>query len=877
MSPEARGSLLRFLRAAAVAAAVVLLAKSLVLDLPSAPLPGHAGDRYQVYADPGEAVLHGLGNEVSGTDVSARMPLSSVGAALLAEHLPGPGALWRMLTTLLAAAGVLALATLALSPGHALLALILFLLAGSGAWDYPQAPYALLLLTVAGALAWRAREPTLARSLMLGACIGGTLLFRSPLALFPPVLVLVELVARRGGTREDRLSWTALLCVPYLCLVPVWVMNWSAHGQWIPFEFGPMDVNVVTGAAGLVPTVTGDWGAVIPGAPDISRSGAALAWAFGEVLRHPLRYAASVAARVVYAASLHPLLVMLAFTGAWLHRRRPEIRQVGLLAVYFIAIHCLMSVRRDYFIPLWPLLAVLAVPVPCGERDGRADRVAARWTRAASLATAAAALCCMALVSAFPVRAARSAKDPLGALSSSGDAWLLQRRARLLARQGRAREALRDYAAALRLRPTDPDIRLEHGWILLTLGKAGAWRNYRPVWDEGDLSVDSHALLSARIHLVRSLGWSRLGLGERAAEELGLALEAWRDQAAVDRVRTPREAAMLDGMRSAAAESFVRAAVEGLGVPLAAPDRRALVAGLLSFTPEGGTNRILLASAALKAQDAGLALKALGTSDVRDLGPRAAGELAALCARAGDRAGALRILRRLEEGTPADPDGLLGLAATAQAAGDCLLAGRFLARAEAGGDMSRIAAIFEACGAPDRAQEVFARQLDRSPEPGLWIARAALSRRSGRRDEARSFLEQARALDPGEKTARAAAAAYLSWGDYERALGVLEPLARGEAPSAELLRDIGVCESLAGRKDAARRDLEAALLKAPGLLSAALSLAALHVSAGRPREALEVYERVLRSEPRPDEAVLRDTVLESRAELLGKTRRIQGP
>jgi hypothetical protein len=262
------------------------------------------------YSDAGEALLQSL--PVEGVRVSAHMPLASLLHALHSHRQsPAAAALWMrgyaaLLTSLIYWLGWM----LGGVPG-AMLAVVAALA------DPSRAPtlgylayffYTILILLVAGMLAWRGRSPSWKSSLWLGAAIGVSLLFRSSLAFFGPALAIFEAWAYRRSWRASRGTVLALCVVPYLFLTPWLRMNWLLQHRIVPFEDGQADCNIVTGALGIVPTITENWEALID-APlvDHSSSGV-LRWAAREVLRHPWRYARSVAARVGYVVSLHPIL-----------------------------------------------------------------------------------------------------------------------------------------------------------------------------------------------------------------------------------------------------------------------------------------------------------------------------------------------------------------------------------------------------------------------------------------------------------------------------------------------------------------------------------------------------------------------------------------
>lgn len=103
--------------------------------------------------------------------------------------------------------------------------------------------------------------------------------------------------------------------------------------------------------------------------------------------------------------------------------------------------------------------------------------------------------------------------------------------------------------------------------------------------------------------------------------------------------------------------------------------------------------------------------------------------------------------------------------------------------------------------------------------------------------------------------------------DYPAALALLEGLIRQEPGAARYWKDLGVSRYLSGDAVRAVQDLEQALALDPSLLSAALSLGAIHKKEGRPGQALAVYDRALRIKSRGAEAAQRPQLQAARDEL----------
>ncbi|MBI5208870.1 MAG: hypothetical protein HY927_02725 [Elusimicrobia bacterium] len=528
-------------------------------DLQSPFLDGYV---YEQYTESGEGLLHGI---PPSRGLSPRMPLSSVWGALLFER---GGLAWRQawpsLEILLVALLVYALnavtGRMALGLAGALAFCLWAAAAPAATWvDHPQPGYAALIMLVACLQAWRARAPTVGRSVLLGLGLGVSILYRSPLILFGPVLVLYELVAvYRCSPRACWRTHLPLLAVPPLCLAPWVATNAMLGRQPFGFEGGAMYGNVITGALGIVQTMQYGMQEVFERAP--THSGAAvLAWAADAVLRHPQRYAAAVVRRLASVASMQPVLVGLAGASLLCGFRRPAVAQPALLAAYFVGIHCLMSIREAYFLPLWPLLAGLAaawlapVAARLRRRGGRSGG-GRRWAALAEAAgkgsltrRAAAGMVMAAFLPALALagytaakaigyaRAARSASwSAPGALDAAvedapRDGWLLARRGRLRAEQGDYRRAAEDCRASVALQPWRVDRHIDFVWLRMLEGRVRPLRGFRPPWPrEGYRSPEGYDYLEARLRLARFAGAWRAGRRQEARAELFAALGIWQ-------------------------------------------------------------------------------------------------------------------------------------------------------------------------------------------------------------------------------------------------------------------------------------------------------------------------------------------------------------
>lgn len=354
------------MRAAALAAAA-LLCWALADVSPALYRPGEAIDTDVFHS--GEMLLHGI--KYRATTENYHLPLSSVSSALLHNHVPpGDGGLRRRVSAAAAFALLLALGVELGAPWHGFLgaALLLFFsrfplpvtLAGSwhGHWGHLQSFFALLVLAAAGLMARYLRAPSRAGAWAVALALGTTLLYRSTLVFFPPLLALLYgATLKRAPSRGDWKTMAVLVLAPYAFLLPWAASNWAVHGRFIPLEDGEAAPIIVGGVLGAVEK---EW-ARVPDALGITARGTAetLLWALGKIAADPAAYLAGYVRRLYFIFLLNPLLFIFAGLAFWFNRRSRAFQAVGLLCAYWVLAHACMSMLREYFDPLWPLLAEL--------------------------------------------------------------------------------------------------------------------------------------------------------------------------------------------------------------------------------------------------------------------------------------------------------------------------------------------------------------------------------------------------------------------------------------------------------------------------------------------------------------------------------------
>ncbi|HXT01838.1 MAG TPA: tetratricopeptide repeat protein [Elusimicrobiota bacterium] len=808
------------------------------------------------HVEPGDALLHGVPVE----RVALAMPFYSVPNAVVCDHLSsGAAAAVRSAAVLAGAALVLALGTFLFSAPCGAGAALVYACLPSSSDVGERWLYCLAVLFVAYFLVRRTRAPSWRGTALLGAACGASLLVLSPLFLFPLLLVLVEWRRNRGGPARLR-DTAALLVIPFLFLIPWAFMNWRLTGRLVLFEDGRADNNIITGALGYVRTMgTGDARA-LAGVP---AGQSALAWALGEVARHPLRFLGAFVARLYAAAALHPVLAAAAPVSVWLSRRREDCRQLALLAAYFAAIHCLMPVQKDYFDPLWPLLAVLAagLAAPLTRRaPARTEALIAPLAGTAFALMLAAQFLVLVLVAAYPARAANAGALDRALVSDPGDPWLWSRRGIRRLNEGDSAGAVQDFARAYELDP-QADRRTRRDWALLISGGPGA-----RVWAAAPSGTGRMYLRSC---VLRAIYLAREGRSLEASSELKTARAAERaaDTVTSDLPQTVVEvvASWPAPLRPALVESL-------LGIPdlfhtiedgpgMNGDDgfvRMYLRGSVLRAIRLSGEGRRAEASSTLEAARAAARSAGSATSGL----PRAVVEAVA-SAPAPQRSGLVEDLVRIprffwmfEDGLPSKGEVLATLASEMDDPDHALAVMKRAALARPGDafrfiDLAVRAAKGKRRGTARESLLLAERLLGPGAGPAAWLARAEVSAALGDREEARAAADRARAgvLDEGEL--RRLSYVYQEAGRNALALDVANARVRALPGDARWRNDRGVLRGLRGDLDGAADDFKSAISLDPGLLEAYFSLGSLQASRGRREEALATFAAAL-SRPRRD-------------------------
>jgi len=324
---------------------------------------------------------------------------------------------------------VYALSALMHSRKAGVLAVLLACIYFAGFDMYGDLEQRLLAITVLGFAFYGALDemrPSMFAKIAAGVMLGCGFLVRSTMALFPFFWVGYRLLtAPEGGRRACLKGMLPTLYIPYLMLLPWIVYVRLVTGDWVLFERGRAAANIIAGAVGMVGTAEMNY-SVIARLRGFHTGDSVLFWALRQVCSHPAVYMQAVADRTGEVFLLHPVLLVCAFAGALLCRKNPAARILALLAGYLLVMHCLMAIEPRYFIPLWLVCVPLAAVFSVGWMAS-GPQVLSGLAAVPCAVVFACALFTMALLAAYPVRAARDDGDIVSQALGSRDYWLWKR------------------------------------------------------------------------------------------------------------------------------------------------------------------------------------------------------------------------------------------------------------------------------------------------------------------------------------------------------------------------------------------------------------------------------------------------------------------
>ncbi len=306
----------------------------------------------------GGALLYGL----PGDGLFGFMPLAEIIQGLIDSTI---GWLPRIMVPLMTAILVIAGATATERPARPIalvvLAAAIFWLpytALVSTYDTEQFLYGSTILLFALALADEAG--TAKSRWRIGTAFALCICVRSPMLPFLPLLLLWRLTWS-GGWRKPGifLKEEALpMLGPAAAVLCLWSgVSLATTGRLSPPEGMRAASNVISGAMGFVGTIEGDYRDLA----GISYTDNPYMWALEHILQNPLPYLRAIPLRALVAFNVAPVTSCMAIAGMVLFRSMPFYRAAGFITLYFLCVHCAMSVEGRYFSALLPLISATAL------------------------------------------------------------------------------------------------------------------------------------------------------------------------------------------------------------------------------------------------------------------------------------------------------------------------------------------------------------------------------------------------------------------------------------------------------------------------------------------------------------------------------------
>lgn len=227
--------------------------------------------------------------------------------------------------------------------------------------------YSLLLLGTACSLAFWTLRPSRLSALGAALAIGTSLNCRSPLALFP--LVLLAACLFRATLRERLAGQGRLILLTFWIPLAPWIVrNYIHFRAFIPLERHAATYNFFTASEGML----GGWSRedsyslaevgdrTMGGMNQFEKNQALWERALANVISRPGTYVRSSLKRLFHILNLHPLATALALIGLGASWNNPGAYVLAVFAAYFIVVHALLAVEARYLVPLQPLMGLLS-------------------------------------------------------------------------------------------------------------------------------------------------------------------------------------------------------------------------------------------------------------------------------------------------------------------------------------------------------------------------------------------------------------------------------------------------------------------------------------------------------------------------------------
>lgn len=223
--------------------------------------------------------------------------------------------------------------------------------------------YGFLVLAVGFASVLWAAKPGDRTAGLLGFFTGVSLMCRSVLFLFLPVL-LAAFWARKKFHIGRRSHGAMMLAAAFVLLLPWIARNAYQFRSFTPFESKVVEKNLLTAAAGNLQYTLEDYTNLVEkthcAAATKDRVECVVDAALEIISAHPGRFFLSSLARLKWAVGLHGWIWLMALFALAANRNDTKTYALGVLCAYFLAVHAPFALVPRYFDPLLPCLLVLA-------------------------------------------------------------------------------------------------------------------------------------------------------------------------------------------------------------------------------------------------------------------------------------------------------------------------------------------------------------------------------------------------------------------------------------------------------------------------------------------------------------------------------------
>jgi Tfp pilus assembly protein PilF len=357
--------------------------------------------------------------------------------------------------------------------------------------DIEQFTYSAVILFFANVLVYGFADRR-RRDTAIGLACGATLLVKSMMIPFPALYLLWT--AKGKIFNREAASRAVLLFGGAAIVIFVWgTAQFADKHQPVFLDSIRGESNIITGALGITGTAEGNQ-RILAG---ISASDSVARWALKTVATHPLRYLLGAARRCALVFSLNPLLLLLACAGFFACRKKDGAIPLALLALFFLGVHCLLTIEPRYLVPLWFMAAALAAGVLEWVPQMRSQKEqGAAVAVFKSCAVAVTLLCAAALffVARYPFCHKTEATYERTIAANPDNAWLLEKYGTYCMSKGDADKGLNALERACEL---NPDALRNYSTALLASGRyEAAWLDKMQQIAAKNNIRDGHALIA---------------------------------------------------------------------------------------------------------------------------------------------------------------------------------------------------------------------------------------------------------------------------------------------------------------------------------------------------------------------------------------------